>query len=224
MMERYAEMGTEVIEGYIGAVKSLDQALRRMPPPQFDTAGLGHAISPSAAAAPAWGDTSAEPAFSRQGTGRAPAAGWGEPAYRRDPWSEPEPEYGYGDDPRYPEEEGWYGSDPRYAEPSPYGERYPEDRYSPGGYPPRDPYGSYGDPRDPARRGDAPYPGRYGRDERLRDRRPADPRGSLQPRGRLLPPEERLRRPWLDEERSREPGSRRAPRAEWPDTMAPRRR
>src|SRR5690606_29323290 len=46
MMERYAGMGTELIHTYIGGVKALDRALDRMPPPEFDTTGLGYAISP----------------------------------------------------------------------------------------------------------------------------------------------------------------------------------
>lgn len=245
MMERYAEMGTEVIEGYIGAVKSLDQALRRMPPAQFDTAGVGHAITPDAA--PAWEDTSAAarglfptgPAFSRPGDGRATGREWGSPAYPVDPWPGAAP--GYGADPRDPDGAGRYGPDPRYGDPRYSDPGYGDPRYGdPRSGDPR--YGDpryadpqYGDPRyrdaygDPYpadrydRRGEAGDPDRRDAREGRWDRRPVDPRAAPPARGRLLPPEERLRRPWLEEEPSPRSGGRRVPSAEWRDTVVRRR-
>lgn len=46
MFERYIEMGSGAIETYIGAMRAFDQAVDRGPTVRFDTAGLGHAISP----------------------------------------------------------------------------------------------------------------------------------------------------------------------------------
>lgn len=46
MMERYTSMGTELVHTYLGGLKALDMALDRMPPPGFDTSGVGYAISP----------------------------------------------------------------------------------------------------------------------------------------------------------------------------------
>jgi hypothetical protein len=186
MMERYAEMGTEAIEGYIGAVRSLDQALRRMPAAQFDTAGVGHAISPGLAPQ-AWGDSSrqpqgvypSDPSFSRQ---------------RAVPYSDPR-----YDEPAYPRDDRYGGADA-------YGPRYGNEPYGYGpGYDPRDPYArdprGYGEPGgayDRARAGgrSPAYPDRYGRDARA-----TDPRAYPPARGQLLPPEQRLRRPWLDDDR-----------------------
>lgn len=45
-MERYAGMTADLIDTYIGGVRTLDMALERMPPMHFDTAGLGYALSP----------------------------------------------------------------------------------------------------------------------------------------------------------------------------------
>jgi hypothetical protein len=46
MMERYTSMGTDLVHTYLGGLRALDMALDRMPPPGFDTAGVGYAISP----------------------------------------------------------------------------------------------------------------------------------------------------------------------------------
>ena len=45
MFERYAEMVTEGIHTYIGGMKAMDRAIQRLPPANFDTAGLGRAIT-----------------------------------------------------------------------------------------------------------------------------------------------------------------------------------
>ena len=45
MFQRYAEMATEAMHAYVGGVKAMDQALQRMPPANFDTAGLGRAFT-----------------------------------------------------------------------------------------------------------------------------------------------------------------------------------
>ncbi len=249
MMERYAEMGTEAMRGYIGAVKSLDRALRRMPPPRLDTAGLGHALSLPAGSISGWGDTSAA-AWERPKSERSPWAGGGVPAYSgahgADP-RDPRDPYGaeadsYRQDPPYggPSYEepypgglypGWESLDPR----GPYGAQQDAwgpgpgflGRLHPGAYdspeePWRTPGGWEGDPRGPAegRRGESGRPGREGRAGR-----DADPRSAAPARGRLLPPEERLRRPWLDDEerdRPREPATRRPYRALRPDTAGSR--
>lgn len=55
MMERYAGMGTELVHTYIGGLKALDVALDRMPPPSFDTAGIGYALSPELRAGDPYG-------------------------------------------------------------------------------------------------------------------------------------------------------------------------
>lgn len=55
MMERYAAMGTELVHTYIGGLKALDRALDRAPPPQFDTTGLGYALSPEFRTGPSAG-------------------------------------------------------------------------------------------------------------------------------------------------------------------------
>lgn len=175
MMESYAEMGTEAIEGYIGAVRSLDQALRRMPAAQFDTAGVGHAISPELAPQ-AWGDSPqpsqglypSGPSISRQRAAPSPGSRLDDPGYPEGQRFGDDP-YGYGPgyDPRGP-----YARDPRgYAEP---GATYDRGRAG---------------PRSPAN------PERYGR----------DPRAYPPARGQLLPPEQRLRRPWLDDDRGYDP-------------------
>lgn len=199
MMQRYAEMGTEAMQTYIGAVKSLDQALQRMPPAQFDTAGLGHAISSAIATAPGWtGDSLGTAAPSAPAMARGYAGGgqydtrggWNEPRqFERDRGS---------DGP---------GSDPRGEHPAR------------GGYSRERSYDGDGewDRRDSrsgdwnARSGSPPRPG-YEPDPRARERwldgwsdapggRDARPRGepAPAPRGGLLPPEQRLHRPWLRE-------------------------
>jgi hypothetical protein len=253
MMEKYAAIGTSAIETYIGAVKSMDQALQRMPPANFDTAGFGHALTPSSA--------------SDEGSANSPGSfgGWGEGgAGARDPRGESDygsdydPRYsdpGYGDprysDPRYP--------DPRYADPRNSDPRYPASGYADPEY--RDP--RYPDPRDP----DAQYSGRrypdaggagardpdrgdadpryadpradgaerggYGTGAAPARRRPEAPSGSAAAppapgRGLLLPPEQRLDRPWLrapEEAERRETPDRTStrPRAERPDGYLPSR-
>lgn len=176
MMERYAEMGTEAIEGYIGAVRSLDQALRRLPAAQFDTAGVGHAISPELAPQ-AWEDSSrpaqglypSGPSLSRQRAAPSPDSRYADPGYAGEQRYGDDPSgYGPGYDPREP-----YARDPRgYAGP---GAAYDRARAGAGG---------------PA------YPDRYGRDPRA-----SDPRAYPPARGPLLPPEQRLHRPWLEDDR-----------------------
>lgn len=45
MMERAAETMQRTMGTSVGAVRALDRALERMPPAQWDTAGLGHALT-----------------------------------------------------------------------------------------------------------------------------------------------------------------------------------
>src|SRR5687768_451223 len=45
MFGRYAEMITGGIHTYIGGMKAMDRAIQRLPPADFDTAGLGRAIT-----------------------------------------------------------------------------------------------------------------------------------------------------------------------------------
>lgn len=223
MMERYAGMGTEAMEGYIGAVKSLDQALQRMPVAQFDTT-MGHPFS--------------RPSPSAAGATRVPAAptgeagGFGAEAYpsarsraEAGRWAAPRdaeaPAYEDRYDDRYDER---YGAeyDDRYEDRDPRapgGGRWSE-RPGYGGYDPYDPYAGGWGPRD---RGGYPPPGYgydpprgYGTDPRYGADRYGDwgwyddPRAYRDPRARrfpenprgrgLRPPEERLRRPWLEDE------------------------
>jgi hypothetical protein len=219
MMEKYANIGTSAIETYIGAVKSMDQALQRMPPATFDTT-FGHALTPAASdtgrldpggfsasrsSASGYyldGDPSAQtvdPRYPSSADPRGASRGSTDPRYSDPRYSDPkysDPRYAdpaYGDprdsNPRYAEPgyPGQGASDPRFADP-----RYPaqgsaDPRYS-------DP--RYANPANP--RGGNSRQG-YGASEAERyDRRaPAAPPG----RGLLLPPEERLQRPWI---RSRE--------------------
>lgn len=46
MMERYTALGTDLVHTYLGGLRALDMAIDRMPPPAFDTAGVGYALSP----------------------------------------------------------------------------------------------------------------------------------------------------------------------------------
>lgn len=87
MMERYAGMGTELVHTYIGGLKALDVALDRMPPPAFDTAGLGYAISPELRGGDPYG-AGASPRFARgvSGPPLTPAAA---PAFAQLPGMRP---------------------------------------------------------------------------------------------------------------------------------------
>lgn len=252
MMERYAEMGTEAMRGYIGAVKSLDRALQRMGPVQLDTAGLGHALSAGVEAAAAGSlapgtaadrfRTRAAPAPAADGgwgaEGSAPypvpprAQGYGGGAYDEYPERDAYGAYprgrdaedwdprrereayrgrGYGGDARYHDPRDSYDpryQDPRYQDPRYYDPRYEDPRWRGGGGTGWERGGGY-DPRDP----------RLRQDVRTRDRFPQD-RGW---RGRegVLPPDERLRRPWLDERDAdgyRAPGPGRYDPAQIPDS------
>lgn len=210
MMERYAEMGTEAIGSYIGAVKALDQALKRMPAAQFDTSGVGHAISPEFSAQALDGASpAAQGAFSPRWNGSRQPGGYSEAQPRdRQP---------------YPQDR-WYGHQDGYTEgyydQLPYGERYPGDPYrSDGSYDPGYPEqpGSRPWPRERGGRYDRPRPGTRPYDPRYDDARSrypqrdygdprmSDPRMAPPARGQLLPPEQRLRRPWLEDERYRDP-------------------
>jgi hypothetical protein len=244
MMEKYAAIGTSAIETYIGAVKSMDQALQRMPPASFDTAGFGHALTPASAAA---GAADSLGAFRGYGASRSDA---------RDPRGGSG--YGSGYDPRYSDPQY---DDPRYADPRNSDPRYPASGYADPGYgdprdqdpryqDPRDPGAQYSgrrypdaggaDPRDPGRgdpgpryadpRADGAERGGYGNSAPAR-RRPDAPAGDgtaprAPGRGLLLPPDQRLERPWLRAPREAEPreAPERAnarPRAERPDGYLP---
>ena len=104
MFGRYAEMITEGMHTYIGGMKAMDRAIQRLPPADFDTAGLGHAITrPSGGLSP----DPAPPRFPPTARGEreyaepppydapygGPADAWGEPY---DPYGPPE-EYTPGD-------------------------------------------------------------------------------------------------------------------------------
>jgi hypothetical protein len=139
MFERYAEMGADALETYIGAMRALDQALRRSDATRFDTTGLGRALT---------GHLRTE----------ADSAAGPETSQDRWPWLDPDEASGGAG-------EGWStGTGARPPRPEHAGEwvAFPES--------------------------DGPY-GRDGFE--LRSRPPAAPRGVL------LPPAERLRRPWI---------------------------
>lgn len=196
MFESYAEMGTEAIETYIGAIQALDQALERMPPAQFDTAGLGHAVTPSVLSR----EPDSSPGPSGYSPGPSPSAygdpyyrersaqprGWGtapDGGYERGGWSDPRTRDPYADDRYYPED--------------PYDDRYSDERYRSGPYNER----GYGDGRYPGGEYyDAPYRGDAdGRTGEYGGGRWDDPRyrQATPPPGALLPPDQRLSRPWL---------------------------
>jgi hypothetical protein len=88
MMERYTSMGTDLVHTYLGGLKALDMALDRMPPPDFDTAGVGYAISPELRQgdpAGIGGSPRLVPARSAYDYGYDPAAaGYESPAWRSD--------------------------------------------------------------------------------------------------------------------------------------------
>lgn len=159
MMERYIEMGSEAMESYIGAVRSLDAALQRGDPIAFDTTGLGHAVSPGLLGGTS-GDGGAGlapvgPSFSRSGTGAAGAwGGAGDGVDRRgggySAWGDDPRRYGAqgGGSDRSSGGTGWGsrrggGFSPGYG--APYDER--------GGYDPR-----YGYPQRPGGSWDSRYP------------------------------------------------------------------
>lgn len=231
MMERYSGMATEAMEGYIGAVKSLDQALQRMPAARFDTT-MGHALTtpPESYRADAYSvERSLEDAVPaigglRPGGLAANRAAYGDEYYEDEHldgesyddgysddryygtnggrWTD-QTGYAYGRDPRYldpryvdPRYVDPRYADPRYADPRYLDPRYTDPRYEGRGYGYGDPRGYGVDPRGAY--GARGYDPRYGRDpyQDPRARRfPDDPRG-----GALRPPEDRLRRPWLEEE------------------------
>jgi hypothetical protein len=216
MMEKYANMGTSAIQTYIGAVKSLDRALDRMPPASFDTAGFGHPFS-----------NSTDPGLLRD-ENLAPHFGgaslYADPRYPNNRYNDPRNVGDRYEDPRY--------EDPRYADPRYNSPRYPASRGEGPWY--DDPaYGAqrYDDPRygdrrydgqqyaapgydegrayDPRRdySGAADQGGYYQRPDRRdndfpremdRDSRPVTEYDRQPPaRGLLLPPGQRLDRPWL---------------------------
>ncbi|MBW3628104.1 MAG: hypothetical protein KY464_02290 [Gemmatimonadetes bacterium] len=174
MFERYAGMATEAIHTYIGGMKAMDQALKRLPPPNFDTAGLGRAFTPGAA-----------PPDSLN-----PSPSSSESARRRRYAQE--------------ENGGYLGSAPndqasRWDEPyGPYDpDGYEADDYSSQGY---EVEGYEEDPRGYAR--DIRPPPRY-EDPRLIDARPRQATQPERRPGVLLPPKARLGRPWLGEPQRR---------------------
>lgn len=179
MFERYAEMGEDAMETYIGGMRAMDEALQRRGGIQFDTAGLARVFSDSLI-------TSAPDSLLQPG----PL----ELQYLNEERTFEEPQGSWSDG-----SATWGDESPR----------------------------SYTD-RQPGGQWDA-------RPERgvIRERRPAplsDPQRPSPSRGRLLPPEDRLRRPWIGDEvpaddyveerepRSSRPVARRAPEAAaWPD-------
>lgn len=237
MMQKYATIGTSAIETYIGAVKSMDQALQRMPPANFDTTGFGHALTPANAAAGA-GDslrTRASLYPGPAGYGAASRDGYGAGYDARGPRSGSPADPRYADprydDPRYDDPgssdprtsaPGFQDQDPRYQDPREPGPAYSGRRYPDGNDPdPRDPgrgdaRARSGDPRaTPAERGG------YGTRSA-----PRAPESAA--RGLLLPPEQRLDRPWLRTPEDAEPGEpgeprERRPRAGRPDGYLPSR-
>lgn len=210
MMERYAEMGTEVMHTTIGAVRSLDEALQRMPPASFDTVGLGPAIRIRApldsASAAGGGLAPSRPSFQRSPAAAARLSpgenGW-EESHVEDGRRRPDPsgwrdaETGrYGadefDEPR--DAGGWGEAEPGYGAPYPRQGRPDAER------------GGWGS--GPAEGGvDYPRP----RDAGVERGRPAPPARSAP--GVLLPPDERLDRPWLRDEPADEPVRRVRPRS-----------
>ena len=188
-------------------------------------------------------DEASDPAYAPQPWfGESPRYG-DDPRFRGDPVYGDDPRYRddspYGGDPRYRDEAG-YGGDPRYdarrsGTPGRTGELYPADPAPRGGgYDPRypdeaeaawrrEPGGRYAPPRAPREGADrgTGSPDRGVPDRRGSDARAADPRAAPPVRGRLLPPEERLRRPWIDGEGA-DPRARRLPRGTWPDTTVRR--
>lgn len=194
MMQRYAEMSTEAMHTYIGAVKSLDEALRRMPPPHFDTAGVGRALTAQVLpqAEPSGMRSGLAPGSLRQsakaldvgadrerGARAADGRGAADPsaarsragasASRVDEWR------------REPAEAEFW-----------------RDRSSDALDPREGPAAAWG--FDPRRDGRAGPEREREVDSRNYVRPPAAGLPEAPPRGVLLPPEQRLRRPWLRED------------------------
>jgi hypothetical protein len=208
MFQTYAEMATKAIHGYIGGMKALDQALKRMPPANFDTAGLGHAFTPAldsagAALATRPGGTGAPgaPSFSRSAAGTVrsyPTDAYGQD-YEASQWSDGAPD-DWGDP---------YSPYDPYGRSDPYGPADGDPYARPGAYAPTGPYGAGA----PYPYGSAPYgpASGYGSDARY----PRDPRGGYEyevpdhparptsPPGVLRPPSERLDRPWVPQRSAR---------------------
>lgn len=169
MFEKYVDMGSDAIGTYIGAMKALDEALQRRPGLQFDTTGLGNAITPGFGTAPDSSLDSDRPVYQPYGDGDATRRRLG-PSWRdetgrgetrpngRGPQSAPMPDPG----------NRW--ADPTYDEPIGGSARPPIDS----------------DDRTPQRRPTGTV---------APTRRPQPPA-----RGAILPPEERLHRPWIGDD------------------------
>lgn len=152
MFERYAEMGEDALETYIGGMKALDEALRRRGGIQFDTTGLGRVFS--------------EPLDSSASAGTLRVEPTNEPYVRGAPsWESPiEPSRSSRGEPQL------------YRPPTDAGPLESRDRL-----PDLEPRGG------------------SWTDEPLRSGQPARRAPAPQRRGTLLPPEDRLRRPWIDD-------------------------
>ena len=219
MFKRYAEMATEAMHTYIGGMKALDEALQRMPPANFDTASFGRALTPPAAGprtaqnvrsgTDAPGTPSFDRAREREGyrsgsdggavgypsgaagrTWRDPRAderelrGGNAPGRYPDPRMPQQPDpRGWGGDPR-----GWSAPRGQGADPRGWGDAYPPPP-GPGAEYPRDDRGWSGSGREVR-----PEPREEEWEEELP--RPSGPPPRSAP-GKLLPPEERLNRPWI---------------------------
>lgn len=177
MFERYAEMGEDAMETYIGGLRAMDEALQRRGGVRFDTAGLARVFSDSLLDVTENGVLEPQ-ALERQysddeSTYAGPAGRWTDGAAS---WQDDLPE--------------------TFSSPEPAARRDPQ------------PAGNT-----------------------IRSRRPAPSSERAAPaRGRLLPPEDRLRRPWIGDEaptdeyveesepRSARPAARRAPETDpWPE-------
>jgi hypothetical protein len=170
MFERYAEMGTDALETYIGAMQALDEALQRRGYglEGLDTTGLGRAITPGVLPTGRDPQTGpADPTFGRSGSERSPS------------WGAAQPGYGAG------------GGESDILPPAPGTEsEAPRRSLDPSGWP-----SGWGEPERGSSASVYPAPGQG---EAARPSGGSEARQPAPQRGVLLPPDERLRRPWLE--------------------------
>lgn len=184
MFERYLELGAEAVETYIGGVRAFDEALRRHPGIRFDTAGLGRVLTPGVVEGMG-GESLPNPSWRRFPRGRPYFQG-------QPPFGDPPPTPGGWEHTGYdgPERTPNFSPFPPSIDESGYGASAVDGDDSPRRDVPPE-IGPLGGETN-VFSGEGP-PGRGGNGN-------ADVAPQSRRRGVLLPPAERLRRPWIGDE------------------------